>query len=311
MSRPKYPQNTSIGALIRDPDAIRITPINTNLDGDYVIFIDESGDPDLERIDPRFPVLNLLCVLIRKEDYLDQVIPHITAIKQQFFGDSDLVLHESEMRRKQGPFKVFSDTALHHRCVSALLGMMREAPIHVIAASIHKARLKSRYSRPFDPYDLAMRFCLERIHGFLKRHGQTERLTQVVFESRGKREDRRALAQFVAIHTDSQPVGQYRPDYARLPMEPLFIAKKANLAGHQLCDLLARPFALESMQPGSQTRVMQAIRPHLLAHKIFPNPTYGAGNTRVRPSANSRQAISYPDHAVRRTIPSASAHTST
>ena len=35
--------------------------------GDYVVFVDESGDANLDPIDPRFPMLNLVFCLIRKD----------------------------------------------------------------------------------------------------------------------------------------------------------------------------------------------------------------------------------------------------
>lgn len=303
--------NLRIGALMRDPKAIRVSPETESHDGDYMIFIDESGDAQLDPIHPHFPLLNLVCVLIRKDHYLDHLVPRLSAIKTQFFGRTDVVLHESEMRQKQGPFAIFKDQQAHYRCVEALLTLLNEAPIHIIAACIHKSRLKARYTRPFHPYALAMRFCLERIQSFLQ-HGQQAHLrTQVIFESRGKRDDQLALKQFTNIYQHQQPIGRYQPNYTRFPMEPLFIAKHANVAGLQISDLVAGPMARDILTPGSQARVMQAISPKLIARKVFPDAPYGLGKTRVSPAENSRHAISYPDHAVFRTMPSPSAHTST
>ena len=42
--------------------------------GDYVVFVDESGDANLDPIDPRFPMLNLVFCLIRKDHYIDFVV---------------------------------------------------------------------------------------------------------------------------------------------------------------------------------------------------------------------------------------------
>lgn len=311
MPTPSPLRNPRVDALMRDPKAIRWQPRARPNDGDYLVFIDESGDALLEPINPAFPLLNLVCVLIRKEHYLDQLLPQLNAIKTAFFGRTDVVLHESEMRQKQGAFAIFADQQTHHRCVDALLTLLNQAPIRIIAACIHKERLKARYTRPFSPYELAMRFCLERIQGYLQHQRQAYRNTQVIFESRGKRGDQSALDQFTKIYQHHQPIGRYQPNFATFPMEPLFIAKHANVAGLQISDLVARPMARENLRPGSQTRVMQAIAPKLLAQKVFPASPYGFGKTRVSPSAKSRQAISYPDQAVLRTIPSASAHTST
>ena len=299
-----------IDALMRDPKAIRWQPKSPPTDGDYVVFIDESGDPHLDRIDPLFPELNLVAVLIRKEDYLDHLLPQLNAIKLKFFNTTQVVLHESEMRHKQGTFRLLEDQSTHYRCVNALLELLTDSPIRVIAASINKQRLLARYARPYDPYDLAMRFCLERIQHVLNQQQQRHLCTQVIFESRGKRLDQLALAHWSRIRQAANPMGPHTTDFLSFPMEPLFIAKKANVAGLQIADLIARPIARESLEPGNQARVMRAISNRLIAHKIFPRRPYCVGKTRFSPSANSRQATSYPDQAVLRTTPSASAHTS-
>ena len=73
--------------------------------GDYVIFVDESGDACLDPIDPRFPMLNLVFCIIRKDHYFDHVVPNLKALKAKFFDHTDLILHESEIRRKLAYFR--------------------------------------------------------------------------------------------------------------------------------------------------------------------------------------------------------------
>ena len=85
------------------------------------------------------------------------------------------------------------------------------------------------------------------------------------------------------------------------PIDSRFISKQANLEGHQLCDLLARPIAKSSFDRNSHQRPIQIIQTKLIAHKIFPQtvwqrPTrsrpsfYFNGYTRVNPSANDSHA---------------------
>jgi len=52
--------------------------------GDYVMFVDESGDANLDPIDPRFPMLNLVFCLIRKDHYIDFVVPQLHRLKMDF-----------------------------------------------------------------------------------------------------------------------------------------------------------------------------------------------------------------------------------
>lgn len=39
---------------------------------DYLVFVDESGDHHLTRIDPQFPVFVLLFAILRKDDYVEK-----------------------------------------------------------------------------------------------------------------------------------------------------------------------------------------------------------------------------------------------
>lgn len=269
--------------------------------GDYVIFVDESGDACLDPIDPRFPMLNLVFCIIRKDHYFDHVVPNLKALKAKFFGHTDLILHESEMRRKTGVFSRLRDPSVHQRWMTELLAWIDQTETSVVSACIDKVALSRRYAHPFDPYDLAIRFCLERTRQFLALNHQAHRRTQVIFESRGKRHDRAAQIEFQQILTRANPLGHHQPDFSRFPIEPLFISKQSNLAGHQLCDLLARPLAKWSFDRNSHQRPMQIIQTKLIAHKVFPQtgwqrPTrprpnpYFNGYTRVNPSANDSHA---------------------
>ena len=53
--------------------------------GDYVIFVDDSGDACLDPIDPRFPMVNLVFCIIKKDHYLDHVVPNLRGLKEEFF----------------------------------------------------------------------------------------------------------------------------------------------------------------------------------------------------------------------------------
>ena len=49
------------------------------------MFVDELGDACLDPIDPRFPMLNLVFYIIRKDYYFDHVVPNWKAPKEEFF----------------------------------------------------------------------------------------------------------------------------------------------------------------------------------------------------------------------------------
>ena len=67
--------------------------------------------------------------------------------------------------------------------------LVDEADFTIIATVIDKQRHTKTYSSPEDPYTLALKFCMERAYAFLREREQHERVTHVVVERRGKRED--------------------------------------------------------------------------------------------------------------------------
>ena len=158
-----------------------------------------------------------------------------------------------------------------------------------------------RHAHPFDPYNLAIRFCLERTRQFLALNHQVHRCPQVIFESRGKRHDRAAQIELQQILPRANPLGHHQPRFSRFPIESSFISTQLNLAGHQICDLLALPLAKWSFDRSSHQQSMQITQRQLIAHKVFPQtewqrPTrsrpnsYFNGYTRVNPSANDSHA---------------------
>ncbi len=73
--------------------------------------------------------------------------------------------------------------------MSGLSRLIDEADFTIIAAVIDKRRHAATYIRPTNPYDLALRLCMERTYMFLKGLGQHTRATYIVVERRGKKED--------------------------------------------------------------------------------------------------------------------------
>ena len=54
------------------------------------------------------------------------------------------------------------------------------------------------------------------------------------------------------------------------PMEPVFVPKAANLAGHQLTDLIARPLALRILRPDQPNRAADAVLARVARLTVFP-----------------------------------------
>ena len=52
-----------------------------NTFSEYIVYVDESGDHNLAKPDPEFPVFVLAFCIFRKDEYISQVVPALQRIK--------------------------------------------------------------------------------------------------------------------------------------------------------------------------------------------------------------------------------------
>jgi hypothetical protein len=109
-------------------------------------------------------------------------------LKFKYFGHDAAILHEREIRKQEPPFAFLrQDAALRAAFMADVTAVMADAPFRAFCAVIDKMRHKARYVNPWNPYEIAMQFCMERLSNTLMREGQEGRLTHVLFEGRGGR----------------------------------------------------------------------------------------------------------------------------
>lgn len=240
---------------------------------DYIVFMDESGSPVLENPDPDFPLFVLSAVLASKDAYAVDIVPRLQRLKFEAVGHDQLVLHERDIRRQQKDFAFLqADIEARRTFIDGINAIVAEAPFEIIAAVIDKVRLVARYADPWSPYELGLHFCLEKLLGRLLALEQDERTVHVVFEGRGKREDRELELHFRRIVANEVRWGNQRLDFTRLRWEAVFADKKSNSSGLQLADLIARPIGLKVLRPAQENRAFEILRSKLAPNglKVFP-----------------------------------------
>jgi len=240
---------------------------------DYIVYVDESGDHGLASIDPQYPVFVLAFCIFHKESYRAAASPALQALKFRYFGHDMVVLHEHEIRKAIGPFKLLVDRATRERFMQDLNELIDSMPVTLVASVIQKVRLRERYSAPQNPYHIALAFGLERVASFLRSKKQAGRATHLVFECRGKKEDAELSTEFARVCAGAN----YRCE--TLPFEITFADKKTNCCGLQIADLFARPIGRKTMNPGEANRAFEIISRKLYSNsgrieglglKVFP-----------------------------------------
>ncbi|CAJ2866415.1 DUF3800 domain-containing protein [Burkholderia pseudomallei] len=232
---------------------------------DYIVFVDESGSPSLGNIDPDFPLLVLAFMIIRKDQYMKEIVPAIQAFKLKHFGHDQIILHEREIRRDLGSFSFLKTRALKEAFIGELSAIMSAAPFHLVAAVIRKDRLQQRYKNPANPYHLALQYGLERVCAFLRQQGDWKNgskdnpLVHLIVEQRGKNEDNDLELEFRRICDG----GNYNAE--TFAFDLVFANKQSNSSGLQLADLVARPVGLSVVKPDQENRAMEILREKLVA----------------------------------------------
>ena len=167
---------------------------------DYIVFADESGDHGLASINPQFPVFALAFCVVRVDDYINSVVPDMQRLKFSTWGHDSVVFHEHDIRRGEGDFADFrADPKRRMAFMNGMNDLMTKSPINVISSVIDKNLLSQKYVNSFNPYEVALRFCMERLLARLLNQNQAGKLVHVVFESRGKDEDRDLEIEFRRI----------------------------------------------------------------------------------------------------------------
>ncbi len=219
---------------------------------DYIVYVDESGDHSLESSDPEYGVFVLSFCIFRKDAYATAMTPAVRRLKFETFGHDMVVLHEADIRRKRGAFAKLGKEQ-REAFLNVLTDIIEATDFKLVAVVIDKRRLKARYVSPDHPYHLAMEFGLERIYRYLKGLSQADRLTHLVCEARGAKEDGELELEFRRIRDGGNYFNK------RLPFELIIADKKVNSEGMQLADLTARPIGLSVLRPNQKNRAAAVL----------------------------------------------------
>ncbi len=225
---------------------------------DYIVYADESGDHGLESIDPDYPIFVLCFCVFSIEKYVSNVVPNFQNLKFKHFGHDSVVLHSHEIRKRKGPFEFLNTKVKEEAFLPDLSQAINHSEFSIICCAIDKRLLLKKYTKPSNPYDIALIFCLEQLHMFLHERENIDLRTHVVIEKRGNKEDDELELVFrrtVQNGTQLMPPGRN--------FEPLFVDKKTNSTGLQIADLVCYPIGRKVLDPSRKNQPFDIIEPKL------------------------------------------------
>ena len=239
---------------------------------DYVVYVDESGDHSLTSIDQQYPVFALSFCVVSKAEYISKVVPALQDFKFKYWGHDCVVLHEHEIRKEKGDFAFLrTNRALRNGFMQDLSDLMASVPFEIIGCVIDKQKHLDKYGQTaWNPYEVALKMALERLLLFLREKCTVDRLSHVIFECRGPKEDAELELAFRRTVAGHKNWGWISRDFSDFEFEPRFVKKGANSTGLQLADLTARPMGLKVLRPTQENRAFDIIAPKLRDFKTFP-----------------------------------------
>lgn len=231
---------------------------------DYVVYVDESGDHGLVSIDPQYPIFCLAFCIFKQTEYIKDIAPALNMLKYTYWGHCDVVLHERDIRKnRKNDWSLLGDKETRVSFLSAITVFIEQSPFHILACVIRKKALQNARNQK-NPYELAMRVCMEELHGWLLSNNQHDHRVHVQFESRGKKEDKDLELEFRRI-CDNQSSITAQTDFSRIEYVARFLDKKVNSTGLQVADLVARPIGMHLLDPHQPNRAFDVIAPKLMA----------------------------------------------
>ena len=204
----------------------------------HTLYLDESGNHDLRKIDPDYPVFVLGGVIV-EDNYAKTVLEmEVGSFKLRWFGSTSTVLHTADMVRNRNEFGILQDSGVRERFYRDLNEMMRRLEYSVVACAIDKyAYVEDRGNREVDPYALGFEKLIE---AFCLEIGDVDGGGKIVAEKRLPDLDRSLMSSWqshMTRGTENLSSGEIKGRLKGLGLR----SKSDNLTGLQLADLVVSP----------------------------------------------------------------------
>lgn len=243
----------------------------------YYLYIDECGDQNLEAFSPTFPIFTLCGVLVR-DDKVSLLDEQVHALKHEFWGNRQIILHSRDIRKCQNGFEILFDLDVKRRFYDAVNALLGQNDIYtIVSCSILKEPYIRQFGKFNDVYGQSHSFVLERAIFCVDNqcpHGDGK-ITAIV-ERRGKREDKNLQEYYHQLLAK----GTYwvTPERMKERMMCLDFKWKADdVAGLQVADLIAYPLTRHVLNPVAVNLAYDVLEPNIftvgtkqMGLKIFP-----------------------------------------
>ncbi len=207
----------------------------------FRLFIDEVGHGSMKFSDhPNERYLSLTGAIMRITNESGQFTDELNKLRAEIFGNTEVILHRTDIIKKEAPFDCLADPARCAEFDAAILKLLDESSYRVITVVIDKKEHKNRY-RVWQayPYHYCLMALMERYVTWLLGTGFSG---DVMAESRGEKDNRKLQESYSRLYTKGTDWVGFKDFQKTLSTKELKIKdKKANISGLQLTDIIANP----------------------------------------------------------------------
>jgi hypothetical protein len=213
------------------------------------MFIDESGDHNLDpqKVQSSYPIFVLGGCIFEEKYYKEIFIPRFNALKKEFFGEKDIILHTLELTRphrsKDKRYLKIRDSKFRIEFYTALNKLIQEVEFSLAACVIKKVEHVKQYGlEAFDPYLLSFDYLLSDFISHLSSHQKGK----LIAERRDDVLDNQLELSWLNLKING--TAKIRPTIIKRKIENLYLSPKSlNEPGIQLADLVANPIGRHSL----------------------------------------------------------------
>lgn len=224
--------------------ALRVLAPSRNLarvDNMYVMFIDESGDHNLEVIDPQYPIFTLAGCIMDLDYHQEVAAPRLAQFKEALFGHANFILHTAEITRRKGEFSKLTDPVFRNEFYEHINRIISGLDFTVVACVIKKDEHLRQYGlAAIDPYHFSLRVLVERFVFFLKEKDSSEP-GFLVAEAREEHLDNKLKLVWMELRNSGTRYVSAQQIRRHLSADLVIRAKNKNVAGLQIADLVVSP----------------------------------------------------------------------
>lgn len=230
----------------------------------YYLFVDECGDPFLNKVNEDFPIFTLCGIIVSKLQ-LEALETKVADLKSHFWGEKEIILHSRDIRKHQRGFEILLDPEVKrdfYQRVNAIIG--EEGTFTIVCCSILKLPFIEKNGKDEDIYGIALSRLVERSVFFLDELGQDNGTDlNIIMEMRGKKEDYDLASYYETFKTCGTK--WLTPERLNSHLNRFsFRSKKSNLAGLQVADLVAYPITRYVLNPKAVNLAFEVLQ-----HNIY------------------------------------------